>query len=50
MALKLSDMRTDLHNDWCSGCGDFGIEASLQMALTEMNVEMNRVFILSWIG
>ena len=50
MALKLSDMRTDLHNDWCSGCGDFGIEASLQMALTEMNVEMNRVVIFSGIG
>lgn len=50
MALKLSDVRTDLHNDWCSGCGDFGIEASLQMALTEMSVDMHRVVLFSGIG
>ncbi|MDG6993115.1 MAG: 2-oxoacid:ferredoxin oxidoreductase subunit beta, partial [Nitrososphaerota archaeon] len=50
MALKLADVRTDLHNDWCSGCGDFGIEASLQMALTEMNVDIHRVVIFSGIG
>src|SRR6266699_2592992 len=23
MALKLSDLRTDVHTDWCPGCGDF---------------------------
>ena len=50
MALKLTDVRTDLHNDWCSGCGDFGIEASLQMALTEMDVDVHRVVVFSGIG
>jgi 2-oxoglutarate ferredoxin oxidoreductase subunit beta len=50
MALKLTDVKTDLHNDWCPGCGDFGIEASLQMALTEISVDINRVVIFSGIG
>lgn len=50
MALKLADVRTDLHNDWCVGCGDFGIEASLQMALTELGVDIHKVTIFSGIG
>jgi len=50
VALKLTDVKTDLHNDWCPGCGDFGIEASVQMALTEIPVELNRVVIFSGIG
>jgi len=33
MALKLSDYKTDVHNDWCPGCGDFGIVNAIQMAL-----------------
>src|SRR5207244_4184906 len=36
MALKLSDLRTNVHNDWCPGCGDFGIEAGVKMELTEI--------------
>jgi 2-oxoglutarate ferredoxin oxidoreductase subunit beta len=50
MALKLADVKTDIHNDWCPGCGDFGIEASLQMALTEIPIELNRVALFSGIG
>jgi len=23
--LKLADYKTTVHNDWCPGCGDFGI-------------------------
>ncbi|MDG7007544.1 MAG: 2-oxoacid:ferredoxin oxidoreductase subunit beta [Nitrososphaerota archaeon] len=49
-ALKLTDVRTDLHNDWCPGCGDFGIEASVQMAMTELNVELHNIVIFSGIG
>lgn len=50
MALKLSDLRTDLHNDWCPGCGDYGIEASLQMALSELGTDLSRVVLFSGIG
>ncbi len=50
MALKLTDLKTEVHNDWCPGCGDFGIEASLKMALTEMPVDINKVALFSGIG
>ena len=42
MALKLADYKTDVHNDWCPGCGDFGIVNALQMALAEMGIERDR--------
>ena len=38
MALKVGDYKTDVHNDWCPGCGDFGIVNSIQMALAEMEI------------
>src|SRR5206468_12579976 len=50
MALKLTDLKTDVHNDWCPGCGDFGIEASMKMDLTEMPVDINKVALFSGIG
>ena len=33
MVLKVGDFKTDVHNDWCPGCGDFGIVNAIQMAL-----------------
>src|SRR5947208_2006040 len=50
MALKLSDLRTDVHNDWCPGCGDFGIEAGLKMALTELPIDIKKLVLFSGIG
>ncbi len=50
MVLRLTDVRTDLHNDWCPGCGDFGIESSLQMALAELSIPINNAVIFSGIG
>jgi 2-oxoglutarate ferredoxin oxidoreductase subunit beta len=50
MALKLTDVRTEVHNDWCPGCGDFGIESALQLALTEIRVELSNVILFSGIG
>lgn len=50
MALKLTDLKTDVHNDWCPGCGDFGILSAVQMALAEMNIEPHRVTVVSGIG
>jgi 2-oxoglutarate ferredoxin oxidoreductase subunit beta len=50
MVLKLSEVKTDLFNDWCPGCGDFGIEASVQMALTEISTDISKVAIFSGIG
>lgn len=50
MALKISDYRTPLFADWCPGCGDFGIHTSIQMALAELQLEPQRVVVVSGIG
>jgi len=50
MALKLADYKTTVHNDWCPGCGDFGIVNALQMALAEMGIERDKAAIFSGIG
>jgi len=50
MALKLADYKTDVHNDWCPGCGDFGIVNAIQMAMAEMGIERHKAAIFSGIG
>jgi len=50
MALKLADLKTEVHNDWCPGCGDFGILNAVQMALAEMNFDPTNVVMVSGIG
>jgi len=50
MALKFSDLRTTVHNDWCPGCGDFGILNAVQMSLAEMNVDPSQAVVVSGIG
>jgi 2-oxoglutarate ferredoxin oxidoreductase subunit beta len=50
VALKLADFKTDVHNDWCAGCGDFGILNAIQMALADMQVPKHRTTIFSGIG
>ena len=50
MALKFTDLKTTAHNDWCPGCGDFGILNAVQMALAEMNVDPTQAVIVSGIG
>ncbi|MEW5839980.1 MAG: 2-oxoacid:ferredoxin oxidoreductase subunit beta [Thermoproteota archaeon] len=50
MALKLADYKTEVHNDWCPGCGDFGILNAIQMALADMQVPKHRATVFSGIG
>ncbi len=50
MEPKLADYKTDVHNDWCPGCGDFGIVNAIQMALTEMKIPRHMSAIFSGIG
>lgn len=50
MALKMADYKTDVHNDWCPGCGDFGIVNAIQMALAEMGVQRDKTAIFSGVG
>nr|WP_255430834.1 2-oxoacid:ferredoxin oxidoreductase subunit beta [Candidatus Nitrosopumilus sp. SW] len=46
----MADFKTDVHNDWCPGCGDFGIVNAIQMALAEIGVERDKTAIFSGIG
>ncbi|MFQ5920704.1 MAG: thiamine pyrophosphate-dependent enzyme, partial [Nitrososphaerales archaeon] len=48
--LKLSDYKTDVHNDWCPGCGDFGILSAIQMALADMQVQSHQAAVFSGVG
>ena len=50
MALKLADYKTDVHNDWCPGCGDFGIVNAIQMAMAEMGIPRDKAALFSGIG
>ncbi len=50
MALKLTELKTEAHNDWCPGCGDFGILNAVQMALAEMNIDPSNTVLVSGIG
>ena len=50
MALKATDYRSDVHNDWCPACGNFGILSALQMALAELQMSPYRAAIFSGIG
>ncbi len=50
MALKLGDYKTEVHNDWCPGCGDFGIVNAIQMSLAEMQIPRHKAAIFSGIG
>lgn len=48
--LTAKDFKSTVHNDWCPGCGDFGILTSVQMALAELQLEPWRVAIFSGVG
>jgi 2-oxoglutarate ferredoxin oxidoreductase subunit beta len=50
VALKLADYKTEVHNDWCAGCGDFGILNAIQMALADMQLPKHKATIFSGIG
>jgi len=50
MDLKLGDYKTQVHNDWCAGCGDFGIVNAIQMSLAEMQIPRHKATIFSGIG
>jgi 2-oxoglutarate ferredoxin oxidoreductase subunit beta len=50
VALKFSDLKTTAHNDWCPGCGDFGILNAAHMALAEMNVDPSNTVMVSGVG
>lgn len=48
--LTARDYKTDVHNNWCPGCGDFGILSAIQSALAQLKIPPHRVAVFSGIG
>lgn len=48
--LKAADFQTEVHNDWCPGCGDFGILKAIQMALADLKRKPHEVALITGIG
>jgi len=48
--LKVADYETDVHRDWCPGCGDYGILRAVQTALAEMQLNPSNVAFITGIG
>lgn len=50
MTYKLADLKTDYAIDWCPGCGNFGILNALMSAIVDLQLDLNKVVIVSGIG
>ena len=50
MVSNVADYKTEVHNDWCPGCGDFGIVSAIQMAMAEMEIPRHKAAIFSGVG
>ena len=48
--LTVKDFRSDAHNNWCPGCGDFGILTAIQSSLARLRIPPHRVAVFSGIG
>ncbi len=48
--LTVKDYRADTHNNWCPGCGDFGILTAIQISLARLQLPPHEVAVFSGIG
>jgi 2-oxoglutarate ferredoxin oxidoreductase subunit beta len=48
--LKGSQLKSDVHADWCPGCGDFGITNSIQQAIAGLGLKPWETFVVSGVG
>lgn len=47
---NVKEVKTEAFNDWCPGCGDFGILNAIHMALTELDRPRHKTAVFSGIG
>ncbi len=48
--LKGTQLKSDVHSEWCPGCGDFGITNSIQQAIAGLGMKPWETFIVSGVG
>ncbi|UOF90434.1 2-oxoacid:ferredoxin oxidoreductase subunit beta [Fodinisporobacter ferrooxydans] len=46
----VKEFRNNVRPNWCPGCGDFSVQASIQRALGNMDLEPENVAVISGIG
>ena len=46
----MEELKDEEFNDWCPGCGDFGILRSEDVAIKELGLDPNKMVIVSGIG
>ncbi|MCL6453593.1 MAG: 2-oxoacid:ferredoxin oxidoreductase subunit beta [Alicyclobacillus sp.] len=49
-AVTVKDFRNDVRPNWCPGCGDFSVQASIQRALASLGKQPHEVAVISGIG
>jgi 2-oxoglutarate/2-oxoacid ferredoxin oxidoreductase subunit beta len=45
-----SDYLSEVENQWCPGCGNFGIQKALKKSLVELQIAPQKLFMVSGIG
>jgi 2-oxoglutarate ferredoxin oxidoreductase subunit beta len=48
--VTVQDYFSPVENQWCPGCGNFGILRAMKKALVELNLEPHQVLFISGIG
>jgi 2-oxoglutarate ferredoxin oxidoreductase subunit beta len=48
--MRHKDFEADFDNDWCAGCGDFGILRAMEKAFAELGLEKHQVAVFGGIG
>ncbi|HEY9745771.1 MAG TPA: thiamine pyrophosphate-dependent enzyme [Oculatellaceae cyanobacterium] len=48
--LKGSQLKSDIHSEWCPGCGDYGITNSIQQAIAALGLKPWETFLVSGVG
>ncbi len=48
--LKGAQLKSDVHSDWCPGCGDFGITNAIQQAVAGLGLKPWETFLVSGVG
>ena len=48
--VEVKDFKSEIHPDWCPGCGDFGVLTSLYKACVELQIPPHELMVVSGIG
>jgi 2-oxoglutarate ferredoxin oxidoreductase subunit beta len=48
--VEVKDFKSEVHPDWCPGCGDFGVLTSLYQACAQLQIHPHELMVVSGIG